>query len=77
MVEIKDRLFGVMEDVFQVGRVEISEDSAPGIIKEWDSLKHMILLMALEEEFEFRFTDDEMTKCVNVESILQIVDGKV
>ena len=76
MSEIKDRLLRVMEDIFQVDRIEISEDSAPGTIKEWDSLKHMLLLMALEEEFECRFTDDEMTKCVNVESIVQVLDNK-
>ena len=76
MVEIKNRLFSIMEDIFQVDRSALSDNSAPGVIKEWDSLKHMLLMMALEEEFEFRFTDDEMTKCVNVKSILQILDGK-
>ena len=50
---------------------------APGTIKEWDSLKHMLLLMALEEEFEVRFTDDEMANCINVASILEILDEKV
>ncbi|MDA8599139.1 acyl carrier protein [Porticoccaceae bacterium] len=73
----KDKLFDVMADVFQVNRGEITESWAPGTIKEWDSLKHMLLLMALEEEFEFRFTDDEMANCINVASILEILDEKV
>ena len=76
MVEIKSRLFSIMEDILQVDRSALGVNSAPGVIKEWDSLKHMLLMMALEEEFEFRFTDDEMTKCVNVKNILQILDGK-
>lgn len=74
---IKNKLFDVMADVFQVNTGEITESSAPETIKEWDSLKHMLLLMALEEEFEFRFTDDEMAKCINVASILEILDDKV
>ena len=74
---IKDKLFDVMADVFQVKTGEITESAAPGTIKEWDSLKHMLLLMALEEEFEFRFTDDEMVKCVNVAAILDILGDKV
>lgn len=76
MGEIKNRLFSTMEDIFQVDRNTISDNSAPGVIREWDSLKHMLLMLALEEEFEFRFTDEEMTKCVDVKSILQILDGK-
>ena len=74
---IKDKLFDLMADVFQVKTGEITESAAPGTIKEWDSLKHMLLLMALEEEFEFRFTDDEMANCINVASILEILDEKV
>lgn len=74
---IKDKLFDVMVDVFQVDIGVITESAAPGTIKEWDSLKHMLLLMALEEEFEFRFTDDEMAKCISVTAILDILGDKV
>lgn len=74
---VKDKLLDVMADVFEVKTDEITESAAPGVIKEWDSLKHMLLLMALEEEFEFRFTDDEMTKCINMTAILKILDDKV
>ena len=74
---IKDKLYNVMADVFQVSKDEITESAAPGTIKEWDSLKHMLLLMALEEEFEFRFTDDELTKCINMAAILEILGDKV
>ena len=58
---INEKLFDVMANVLQVNRDEITETSAPGNIQEWDS-KHMFLLLALEEEFKFKFTDEEMAK---------------
>ena len=73
---IKDILFDVMADVFQVDRAQITEASAPGSIREWDSLKHMLLLMALEEEFECRFTDDEMARCIGVAAIIEVLGNK-
>jgi len=74
---IKDKLFDVMADVLQVDKGEITELAEPGSIEQWDSLKHMLLLMALEEEFEFRFTDDEMAECVNVVAILEILSSRI
>lgn len=76
MENIKDRLFTVMIDVLQVDESKINIDTSPETIKEWDSLKHMLLLMAIEEEFEFRFTDDEMTQCISVESIMSVLKNK-
>jgi len=77
MTDIENVLFEVMADIFQVDVSEISEVSAPGIVKEWDSLKHMLLLVALEEEFEVRFTDDEMAKCISGATILAVLINKV
>tara|TARA_A100001011_G_C14276531_1_gene829503 strand:- start:478 stop:714 length:237 start_codon:yes stop_codon:yes gene_type:complete len=73
---VKNQLFSVMEDVFQIDRSQINIDTSPETIQEWDSLKHMLLLMAIEEEFEFRLTDDEMTQCVSAESILSVITNK-
>ena len=76
MDNVKDKLLGVMEDIFQIDKSLISTETSSETLKEWDSLKHMILLMAIEEEFEFRFTDDEMVKCVSVASILELLESK-
>jgi len=76
MENIKNRLFSVMVDVLQVDETKINIDTSPETIQEWDSLKHMLLLMAIEEEFEFRFTDDEMTQCISAESIMSVLKNK-
>ena len=76
MDNVKDRLFAVMVDVFQVDKSEINNETSPETTTEWDSLKHMLLLMAIEEEFEFRLTDDEMTQCISSESILDVINNK-
>jgi acyl carrier protein len=76
MDNVKDRLFAVMVDVFQVDKSEINNETSPETTTEWDSLKHMLLLVAIEEEFEFRLTDDEMTQCISSESILDVINNK-
>ncbi len=77
MNDIKEKILAVMAAVFEIEVIHIPDEAAPGLIDEWDSLKHMSLIVALEEEFSIRFTDDELTDLINLELIQQIVFSKI
>ncbi len=77
MDDIKEKILAVMAAVFEIEVIHIPDKAAPGLIYEWDSLKHMSLIVALEEEFSIRFTDKEMTYLLNLELILHIISSKV
>ena len=77
MSDVKEKILAVMAAVFEIEVLSIPENAAPGLIEEWDSLKHMSLIIALEEEFSIRFTDDEMTDLINLELMQQIVFSKL
>ena len=43
-------------------------------VAEWDSLKHMVLIVAIEQEYGIELTGDEiaeMTSVANIESIVK------
>ena len=42
-------------------------------IKEWDSLKHLSLVLAIEEEFNIRFTNDETLQLTSFKNIAEIL----
>ena len=65
-----------MGDVFNIGVDSINNDSSPDNIENWDSLKHMNLIVALEEEFEVEFDDEEIVDSMNYALILNIVSNK-
>ncbi len=54
----------------------ITEDSSPDTVEKWDSLKHMNLILALEEEFDVQFSDDEVVEMLSVELILLTLKEK-
>lgn len=72
-VEILD----LMAVIFEMEVADIPENAAPGVIEKWDSLKHMTLIVALEEEFGIRFTDDEMADLLNLDLIDKIIVSKL
>ena len=70
---IEDRIKTVMSAVFAIPVDEINDESSPDSIASWDSLKHMNLIVALEEEFVIIFNDDEIFKMTNYPLIKNII----
>ena len=63
--------------LFDVDETYLSLNSSPHEIEKWDSLGHMNIVAAIEEEFEIELTDDEIDAMANIASIINIVEGKI
>jgi acyl carrier protein len=73
---IEKRIKNVMSSVFEISDEQINENSSPDTIENWDSLKHMNLVVALEEEFNIEFSDDNITELVNMKLIITVLSDK-
>ena len=62
---MEERIKGVMSSVFNVPKGEILSDSSTNTINSWDSLKHMDLIIGLEEEFDIEFDDEDIGNLLN------------
>jgi acyl carrier protein len=74
--KVKERIKNVMSAVFEIPVEQIKDDSSPDTIESWDSLKHMNLVVSLEEEFKVEFTDGEITDMMNYMLAVEIVKNK-
>ena len=63
----------VMSDVFGIAPEEIGPDASPATIENWDSLKHMQLILALEEELGVVFSDEQIPGLIGFDAILSAV----
>ncbi len=77
MSEVNNKVREVMAIVFDMDVNQIADNSEPGIIENWDSLRHMELIVALEEEFDIVFTDEEMVELLNLPLITVIITEKL
>ncbi len=66
---LAERIRNVMGAVFGMDPLQISEEASPGNIEKWDSLRHMNLVLALEEEFGVRFRDDQVDQLISFQLI--------
>lgn len=70
---IEDRVKNVMSAVFGVPVDEFNDDASPHTVKGWDSLKHINLIVALEEDFNIQFDDEEISSLINYSIIVSTI----
>jgi acyl carrier protein len=70
---MESRIKKVMSNVLNIDIALINNNTSPDNVENWDSLKHMNLIIALEEEFEFEFDEQEILDSMNYELILNIL----
>ena len=69
MQQQEQKLKEVLSRIFNVSLDAITEDASPDTIENWDSLRHMNLVLALEEEFGVEFTDDQVVEILSYKLI--------
>jgi acyl carrier protein len=73
---MKNRVKKIMSDILSIDVNSINNNASPDNIEKWDSLKHMDLIVSLEEEFGIEFTDDEIVDSMNYALIVNILETK-
>jgi len=74
---MENRIKKVMSDVFNIDIESINNNSSPDNIENWDSLKHMNLIVALEEEFGVEFDDNDIENLLNFQLINLTIKGYI
>ena len=64
--EVMERLTGVFRDVFDDDSIVITDQTTANDIEEWDSLEHINLIDAVEQEFHMQFQMKEVSGMKNV-----------
>ena len=67
---MKARVIQTVSEIMSVPVEKISDESSPDTIEAWDSLNHMNLVLALEEEFEVQFSDEKIVAMLSVGMIV-------
>ena len=60
-------------DVFDDEEIELTDSTTSDDIEDWDSLEHVNLIIAVEQEFGIKFTMGEVTGMKNVGAMVDII----
>ena len=71
MIRLEKKLYKILSQVLNVPIEQINSESSPDTISEWDSLKHMNLVLTIEQEFGIQFTEEQIIEMLNVALIVE------
>ncbi|MGN0633788.1 MAG: acyl carrier protein [Oscillospiraceae bacterium] len=71
--EVYKRLEEVFHDVFDDDSIRLSPATTADDIEDWDSIEHINLIGAVEEEFGVRFKMGEVSGMKNVGEMVEII----
>ena len=74
---VADRIRRTMGVVFEMPETAINEDSSADTIENWDSLRHLNLILGLEEEFEISIPDEEVGNLMNFKLIELVINDQL
>lgn len=77
MNDVEKTVRDVMSVVFKVGRQSIDTTASPDTIESWDSLHHINLILALEEELGIQFSLEEIEFMQDYKTIVELVSRRL
>jgi acyl carrier protein len=70
---LKTKLTGIFRKTFDDEALTISESTTADDIKDWDSLSHINLILAVERGFAIRLTTREVRGMKNVGDFIELI----
>ena len=66
----------ILVDVFDIKEADISNEMNLRDIESWDSLKHMNLVVSLEQQFNIEFSTEEIIEMKKLNDLYNILKRK-
>jgi len=70
---MEQKLLNLLSDTLGVPVNELNIDSSTETVGNWDSLKHMNVIFAVEDEFSITIPDEKLSETTSVMSLLAII----
>lgn len=71
--DVFDKLTEVFRDVFDDESIRVTEATTSNDIADWDSLEHINLIAAVEQEFYIKFNMGQVVSMKNVGEMADII----
>ena len=66
-----------MSEVFRMNEEELKDELTMKNVENWDSLKHMDLILSIEKGLDIQFSMDDILKMKDIKTIRKIVKDKI
>ena len=69
----EEKIREIIAGVLKINASKINDESSADTIDEWDSLKHLKIVLALEGELDISFSEEQVVEMLNYALIKEII----
>jgi len=70
-MDVQEKVIQVLVNILQVSPDKISTKTTSDDIEKWDSLNHINMIQALEQEFGVRYDEEQVVSMLSVGEIIK------
>ena len=74
---IKEKIIKILSKILKTKKIDLKKKVKLQNLKNWDSLAQINFMMALEENFEIRFSIEEISKLKYLNDFEKIIKKKI
>lgn len=76
-MNIEHRIVEIMAGILDIPESRIDDSLTVEDVEDWDSMRHINLVMAFEEEFGVEFNEEEILQMLSLNAIRTLIGGKL
>ena len=76
-MDIIEQLNEIFADELDLTEISITRNTRANDVDEWDSLTHIMLIVAIEKHFKIRFTSREIQSWKDVGEMIDCIENKI
>lgn len=70
---MEDKIKEILATILEIDQADVNNDTNPDTVSSWDSLRHMKLVFAIEDEYDVQFSDDQIIQLTDVGKIINCI----
>lgn len=74
---VLDQVRRIAADIFDMPLEQVTAESSPDTVETWDSLQHLNLVVALEQNFRLAFAPEEIEEMLSIKLVVTLIHKKL
>ncbi|MFY0651235.1 MAG: acyl carrier protein [Cyclobacteriaceae bacterium] len=75
--EILERLNSIVSSVLNIESIGLQMETKASDVENWDSLRHLIIISTIEDEFDIEISSDDVLDIKNVRDICRLIKKSI
>ncbi len=76
-LKTSEKVKSIVSEILKISINKTEDDIEMNKVPQWDSVAQLLIISSLEDKFNIQFSSSEISKLIDLKSIIKIIEKKV